>query len=194
MKHAAVALACLVPLAACNRSPDVDMKNASVEEVAQKLGGAGEAFIHAGQWQAKVTVEDMSFPGMTPAAQTQMKSIMGQQQNVTVDHCISAEEAKRPSGQFFTGKNSGDCRYDRFTMSGGKIDAVMRCDAKPAGSMTVTVSGTYSPDSSTTRSEANFSGGSRGAMRIKSVVENRRIGDCTGKPGDVKVTMHGGEQ
>ena len=98
MNRAALMIACIASLSACNKSPDVDMKNASVEEVAQKLGGAGEAFIHAGQWQTKVTVEDMSFPGMTPAAQTQMKSIMGQQQNVTVDHCISAEEAKRPSG------------------------------------------------------------------------------------------------
>jgi hypothetical protein len=31
-------------------------------------------------------------------------------------------------------------------------------------------------------------------MRIKSVVENRRIGACTGKPDDVKVTMHGDGQ
>lgn len=194
MNRAALMIGCIASLCACNKSPDVDMKNASVAEVAQKLGGAGDAFIHPGQWQTKVTVEDMSFPGMTPAAQAQMKSIMGQQQNITVDHCISAEEAKRPGGQFFTGKDSGDCRYDRFTMSGGKIDAVMRCDAKNSGSMTMTVSGTYSPDSSTTRSEMSMSGGPQGGMRIKSVVENRRIGACTGKPDDVKVTMHGDGQ
>jgi hypothetical protein len=79
-------------------------------------------------------------------------------------------------------------------MSGGKIDAVMRCDAKNSGSMTMTVSGTYSPDSSTTRSEMNMSGGPQGGMRIRSVVENRRIGACAGKPDDVKVTMHGDGQ
>jgi len=195
MNRAVLLLVCIAPLAACNKSPEIDVRNASVAEVAQKAREAGaNAYINPGQWRTKVTVEEMSFPGMTAAMQAQMQSIMGRQQDISVEHCISAEEARRPSAQFFTGKESESCRYDRFTMSGGKIDAVMRCDAKASGSMTLTVSGTYTPDSSTTRSDMNLSGGAEGGMRIRSVVENRRIGACTGKPDDVKVTMHGDEQ
>jgi hypothetical protein len=195
MNRAVLLLVCIAPLAACNKSPDIDVRNASVAEVAQKAREAGaSAYINPGQWQTKVTVEEMSFPGMPAEAQAQMKAIMGRQQNVTVEHCISAEEAKQPSGRFFTGKEPQNCRYDRFSMSGGRIDAVMRCEGRPSGSMTMTVSGTYTPDRSTTRADMSMSGGPGGGMHIRSVTENRRIGACTGKPDDVKVTMHGGEQ
>lgn len=194
MNRAALLIAGVASLAACNQSPQVDMRNASVSEVAQRAREAGAStYIHPGQWQTKVTVEEMSFPGMTPEMQAQMKGIMGRQQNVTVEHCISAEEAKRPGGRFFTGKEPENCRYDRFTMGGGKIEAVMRCEAKPSGSMTMTVSGTYTPDRSTTRADMSMTGGSQGGMRIRSVTENRRIGECTGKADDVKVTMGGGQ-
>jgi uncharacterized protein DUF3617 len=193
MNRLVLLLACIAPLAACNKSPQVDLRNASVGEVAEKAREAGaNAFINPGQWQTKVTVKEMSFPGMAPELQASMKGIMGQ--NVTVEHCISAEEAKRPSGRFFTGKEPENCRYDRFSMGGGKIDAVMRCESKPSGSMTMTVSGTYTPDSSTTSADMSMSGGGQGGMRIKSVTENRRIGACTGKPDDVKITMHGDGQ
>ena len=68
---------------------------------------------------------------MPPQAQAEMKRVMGQVQNNSFEYCVTPEEAKHPGGKMFTGKDNGDCRYDHFTMGGGKFDAAMRC-AGPA--------------------------------------------------------------
>jgi hypothetical protein len=185
MKHVAVLIMGTALIAACGREPEVDLKNASVEEVAAEVGkaGAAEQYIRAGKWQTKVTMEEFEIPGMPVRVQQQMKAVFAEQQNVTVDYCVSPEEARKPGGKFFTGKESKDCRYDSFTMSGGKVDAVMRCEGEGSGSMTMKMTGTYTPDSSTTRSEMVVSGGREGSMTIKARAEARRIGDCEAKKG-----------
>lgn len=184
MRHAAVLITATALLAACSSEPEVDMKNASVEEVAAEVGKAGatEQYIRHGKWQTKVTVEDIAFPGVPVRVQAQMQEIFKRQNNITIDNCVSPEQAKRPDGDFFTGKDSKNCRYDRFTMSGGKIDALMRCRGEGSGEMTLKIAGTYTLESSTTHSEMVISGRD-GGMTIKSLVEGRRLGDCDGKEG-----------
>lgn len=197
MRRAALLIACIAPLAACNKSPEIHAKNASVEQVmdaAREAGANSGMILRAGQWRLTTTMEDMSMPGMSPSMQAEMKSMMGQRQNVRVDYCMTPEDARRPSGKVFTGQESKNCRYERFNMAGGKVDAVMHCEAKPAGTTTMTISGTFSPDSYTNDVRIESTGGRRGGMTMKMRSEAHRIGDCTGKPGDVKVTMHGGEQ
>ena len=68
MKSAAILIACALPLAACNKGPQVNEKNASVAEVAKKVREAGgeESFIRAGLWESKVTIEKFEMPGMPP--------------------------------------------------------------------------------------------------------------------------------
>jgi hypothetical protein len=174
-------LACAVPLAACSSEPDVDMKNASVEEVVDEVAKAGgsDVLLRPGKWQTKVTVQDISIPGMPPEAQAQMKQMFTRQQNVTVDHCVTPEQAKKPGGDFFTGKKAENCRYDRFTMSGGKVDGVMRCTGDQSTEMRMTMSGTYTAESSTAQTEMVVSGG-QGGMTMKARSEAKRIGDCDG--------------
>ena len=66
MKHVAVLILGTALIAACGREPEVDLKNASVEEVAAQVGqtGAAEQYIRAGKWQTKVTMEEFEIPGM----------------------------------------------------------------------------------------------------------------------------------
>lgn len=170
----------IAALAACNRSPEIDERNASVEEVAQKVREAGnDNLITPGKWQTRVTVQDMTIPGMPPGMQGKMKQMLAQQQNIVAESCLTPEDAKRPGGKFFTGKESSNCRYERFTMSGGKVDAVMRCAGGQGGAMVMTMNGTYTPTESTTNMDMEVSG-PEGMMKMKAVTENRRIGDCTG--------------
>lgn len=177
-------------VAACGRSPQVDERNASVEEVAQKVRGAGaENLFNPGRWQTKVTVEEMTIPGMPPGLQAKMKQHLAGRQTATELSCLTAADARRPGGSFFGGQKASNCRYDRFTMSGGRIDAVMRCQGDGPGTMVMTVAGTYTPDASTTRVDMEVSGGPEGAMKIRAVTENRRLGDCTGNEAKA-----GGEQ
>jgi hypothetical protein len=194
MKPSIVLIACALPLAACNKGPEVHARNASVEDVAKQVRASGvgtDSFLHAGQWRATSSLEEMNIPGMSAQAQAQMKTALGKAQNTSFDYCLSEEEAKKPGGKMFTGKDNKNCRYESFNMSAGKLDAVMHCQADNGGSMTLKVNGTYSPDSYESRAELKTEGDRQGGMTMKMRTEAHRIGQCTGKAGDIKVTMGG---
>ena len=183
MRYAAVALiTCIVPLAACNSEPDVRATNASVEEVADKVAdaGGGDNFVRPGKWQSQVKIEEFAMPGAPPEAASAMRSMNNRAQ--VYESCLTPEEAKRPKEDFFAGENK-NCRYDHFTMGGGKIDAVMRC-ADKGMSQTMTMQGTYGPDNYQMQMSMKAQGGPGPAdgMTMKMRIEAKRVGECSGKP------------
>ena len=185
MKYAVCVIACAALLAGCHK-PQVHETNASVEQVANAVSQSGvgnDLYVHAGEWQVTGTVEEMNIPGLPPEAQAQMKKVMGQAQTKSYQYCLTPEEAKKPRGKFFSGKDENDCRYDHFTMGGGKIDAAMTCHAGEhgPGTMTMAVSGTYAPDSYSTHVSMNLDNGplGQGPMEMKVRSEAKRIGECT---------------
>lgn len=171
---------CTAALAACDKGR-VHEENASVEQVANAVrqSGVGNGILlRAGEWRVSGTMEEFNIPGMPPAAQSQMKQAMSQHGNMTYDYCLTSEQAKRPQGKFFNKQAANNCRYDHFTMGGGKIDAVMRCNSKPS-SMTMTINGTYGADSYATQVQMNMAGGPQGGMSMKMRSEAHRVGECT---------------
>ena len=115
-------------------------------------------------------------PGMPAEIAGHMKGIEGRIE--TQQNCLTPEEAKRPKEDFFTGDNK-NCRYDRFNMSGGKIDAVMECSE--SGTVhTMTMQGNYTPDTYNMQMAMQRSGVSEaGEMTMKMRVDARRVGQCT---------------
>jgi len=179
MKHAAAIILCATALAACNKGPDVHERNASVEQVANAVNASAVAkdlYLKAGEWTVDATVEEMDIPGLPPEAQSQMKQVMGQRGNTSYQYCLTSEQAKKPGGKFFNRQADKNCRYDRFNMGGGKIDAVMRC-AAPQGSMSMSINGTYSTDSYSTHVSLNMEGAQKMTMKMRS--EAHRVGECT---------------
>lgn len=179
MTRIALLLAAALPLAGCNSDPEVSARNASAAEVAQKLEAAGGTgnFVNPGKWQSTVTVEDMTIPGMPPEVAERMKSVQGRTQ--VTESCLTPEEAKRPKEDFFGGNEN--CRYDRFAMGDGKIDAVMKC-SEGGATQTMTMAGTYSGDSyKMGMTMESAGGGSETGMKMKMRVDARRIGACTEK-------------
>ena len=174
---------CLVPLAllaACDSSPTIEAKNASVAEVAGKVRDAGGAdeYLRAGKWLTKATLEELSAPGMPPGLADNMKLSMANQPGT--ETCMTEADVKKPNADFFAGK-SDNCRYDHFKMGDGKIDARMRCSA--AGStQLMTMAGDYGPDEyqmrMTTQMEPPKTAAAMGSMTMKMRVEGKRIGDC----------------
>lgn len=184
MKRTLLVLAAsTVALAACNRGPDVHEENASVGEVAEKVREAtgGGQFIRAGEWKSTGTIEEMTIPGMSDAESARMKQAMAKSGIHEFTTCLTEQDVKQPEGKFFTGNDQ--CRYDHFTMSGGKIDAAMRCDAAGGGSQVMTMKGNYSPDSYSMSMEMKTAGapGAPGAMTMRMRVDSKRVGAC--KPG-----------
>ena len=168
-------------LAACNKSPEVHETNASIAQVqnAMRESGASEQFISPGKWQSKVTIESINVPGIPPQIAQRMKQTMAQVRSF--ESCLTKEDVKQPKEDFFTGKND-QCRYDHFTISGGKIDAVMRCD-EGNGTQVMRMAGTYSRDSYQMSMAMEHEGGKadEAAMAMKMRVEAHRVGQCTGK-------------
>jgi hypothetical protein len=184
------AIAFIVPalvVAACNKGPQVHEENASVDEVAAKVREAtgGGEFIRAGEWKSVTTVEEMNVPGMPPEAAKQMKAAMARNGSQEFTTCLTEADVKQPKGKFFTGNDQ--CRYDHFTMGGGKIDAAMRCEAKGSGTQVMAMTGTYSPESYSMRMEMTAEGmpGPTGGMTMKMKVDSKRIGDCSAKSNSV---------
>ena len=143
MKHAYLLLACALPLAACDSGPEVDARNASVEDVAEQVADAlRDSFVRPGKWQSRVQIEEFELPGAPPEAKTAMRGMHDKAQ--VFESCLTPEEAKRPKEDFFAGANK-NCRYDHFTMGEGKIDAVMKCSGEGMA-QTMAMQGSYGPD------------------------------------------------
>lgn len=175
-------------LAACNSSPTVTAENASVAEVAEKVAAArgNAAFISPGRWEATMTVQDISMPGLPPEATAQMKAQMGKSQQII--SCLTKADVEKPSEGFFAGGEDKSCRYDRFTMAGGKIDASMSCKRGDA-TQTMTMTGTYSPDNYDMAMSSTASGaGAPGAMTMKMAMSAKRAGECRGDEMNKKGT------
>jgi hypothetical protein len=183
MKHSLFLIVSTAALAACNKSPQVNEKNASVAEVAQKVRESGaDSFVRPGKWQSKVTIDEFEIPGMPPEMASRMKATMAQFQERSFETCLTEAEAKRPKEDFFTGKNSA-CRYDHFTMGDGKIDAEMRCSGPGGATQVMTMAGTYSPDQYEMRMAMTREGGPKvsAGTTMKMRVASHRVGDCSGK-------------
>ena len=181
MRHRAVfLLSIMVPLAACGSKPAVEEKNASVEQVAEKVREVSSdgGFISPGKWESRVTIEDVNMPGLPAGAAEQMKKMVAQNQVSTT--CLTPEEVKKPEPGFFGGNDK--CRYDHFTMGSGKIDAEMHC-TQNGMTQVMQMAGTYSPQAYTMQMTSNSSGGpsAEANMSMKMKVDAKRVGDCTGK-------------
>ena len=181
MRYPVVLAACVLPLASCNNSPQVHEENASVAEVQKEIAQAGgsDSFVRPGLWESRVTIEEMTMPGMPAEMASQMKGFTGRIE--TQQSCLTPDEAKRPKEDFFAGDNK-NCRYDRFTMAGGKIDAVMKCTEERA-SQTMTMQGDYSGDTYNMRMSMKAEGGEGPAsgMTMRMRVDAKRVGECSGK-------------
>lgn len=175
-----------VLLAGCGKSePTVEAKDATAGEVAQKVreAGADQSIVRPGLWESNVTIQQLDMPGMPAEVQQRMKAMMAEKQEHKFQTCLTAEDVKRPKEDFFAGKNN-ECRYDTFTMGGGKIDAVMHC-GKGGATQTMQMAGTYSPDSYQMQMASKVESGKEemGAMSMQMRVEANRIGECPAKQG-----------
>ena len=177
----AIILLPFLMLAACDSGPSVTATNASLEEVADKVEAARQDsnFLRPGKWLTKASVDEISVPGMPAELAAQMKQ-RGRDMPGT-ESCITEADRRKPNADFFTGNKT--CKYDHFSMGGGKIDGRMRCGAG-GGTQLTAMTGTYGPDSYamalSTVMENPAQGASSGmaGMTMKLSVEGKRIGEC----------------
>lgn len=176
MRNVAIVLVSALALAACDSSPKVEATDASGAEVAQKVkeSGVADQFISPGNWQMVMTINEMTMPGMPPEAAAGMKSMLGEGQTHT--QCLTPEDVKAPKEDMFAGEEN--CKYDKFSMGGGKIDITMTCGGE--NPRTMQMNGTYSADAYNMKVASQGSGKSGpGAMSMNMEMAAKRLGECT---------------
>lgn len=181
MKRAVCLAASILCLSACNKGPAVELHNVTGNQVAQAVQQSGamttDSMVQPGLWQSKVSVLDMSIPGMPPQYAAKLKQSMAEHRNQSSRHCITQADVQRPKEDFFGADKS--CHYAHFAMGGGKIDIQMVCREENL-TRTTNLTGSYTPTTYSLDMASNGSGPQSG-MTMKMHVDAQRIGECTGK-------------
>ena len=134
-----------------------------------------------GMWkvEGKTTGVDLASPSGVPAAMTDMirNRIMSRPAQ---DHsqCVTAEDFASAPERLVKSSESR-CEYERFDLSGGRIDAVAACDFPQGGSGRMEMSGSYSTDRYEATSVLTVQAGPLGAMTITTETTGTRVGPCS---------------
>lgn len=133
--------------------------------IAPLAGAQAAPTVTPGQWESRMTVEDMAMPGMPPNVLAMMKG-----KPTVTRYCLTPQDAEADPRKMLNADKS--CKMNRFSMAGGRIDAQMQCQTEQ-GPATITMAGSYAAEAydMTSRMEA-------GAMRMTSRMSARRLGPC----------------
>ena len=178
-----ICLLCLtLPLAACGSGgPTVSATNASAADVQAKIAAAGGdgQMVKPGRWEGTMKIDDMKMPLLPPDQQAKIGDKLGKENKIV--SCVTPEEVKANKA-FFTGNDDKSCKYDHFTLGGGKLDAAMAC-GEADSKMTGTMVGTYSSDRYTMTVTSDTTGPKNqpyATMSTKMTVDMKRVGECRG--------------
>lgn len=161
-------------LTACGKSDEVKLENASASEVAQATKDRPAAVkLKPGQWRTNAQLVSIDMPGLPKEVADQMGQSMAKAG--ATEHCLTPEQVEKP--EEVLAQDNGECRYERFSMSGGKIDAVMKCKPANQPEVQISLSGDYQPERYEVAAEMKMEQqGKMLTMRLKSLSE--RIGEC----------------
>ncbi|PEQ14480.1 hypothetical protein B2G71_02530 [Novosphingobium sp. PC22D] len=168
-------------LGACSSSEsegDTAGEAASTEESAESVAAkiaAADITPRPGRWDVQMQMRKFDMPGMPDQMKGMMQQQMGKMR--TSSTCLTPEEASRPKGDFFQ-PGSENCKYEHFSMDGGKIDAAMTCQEQGVA-QNMRMRGTYSEEAYAIT--INADGEVEGQpMSMEMAINSKRVGDCTG--------------
>lgn len=169
-------------LAACKPSggEDVVLENVSLAEATEQARGANK--LQPGQWQSQTRILSVEVPGAPKElADALSKSVSAKTNDVS--DCLTPEEADKPAADMFAGTRAGECRYEKFTMAGGRMDSTMVCkNPSQPGEIRMTMAGDYTPtgfalDMTMIMPPGGGMPGGQG-MTMRARTEGKRIGEC----------------
>jgi hypothetical protein len=170
----AAPLAAATALTGCNKQPEVDARNASVEEV-QKQVSQSDIRPRPGRWRQELRIESIDLPDMP----VEMKAQMADQTKMvhTGYTCLTPEQAEKPDASFFQQAAKG-CTYDHFTMANGTLDAKMTCTGGETEQVS-TMKGTFGPESYDLKLDMQSPVMGKPMHSVMSL-KMTRVGECQG--------------
>jgi hypothetical protein len=168
---AALALGMLA-LAGCNQA---DKGPKTMEEAKQEAAELERP--EPGQYTQSMKVTKFEMPGAPPEMAAQMKAALGQAQ--ATEFCLTKEMSDKGFEEMFReiGKG-GECKYQRFDVSGGKLDALLECESKTEGKGTIKMAGTVGSEGSDVTVEIDTK--NPASPMGNTVIGMQMISKCTG--------------
>lgn len=125
-----------------------------------------------GLYKTTVTMTGLEIPGMPPGMADHGAGL-----TTTTEDCLTQEEVDQGFEALVKQGQDGECSYERFDMSGGKIDAVMVCAAQGRRAR-MEMTGTTTPTSAdlSATMAMDLDGSGRGTMSFTA--KHERVGDC----------------
>ncbi|MFC0588201.1 DUF3617 domain-containing protein [Novosphingobium aquiterrae] len=162
-------------LGACGKSSDTPKTAEEVKAEVAKLDRP-----EPGKYRTTMKIIDVTIPGMPADRAAQMKNMFGTTGKST-EFCLTKADADKGFEELNKRAAQGDCSYDNFNASGGRIDAKMTCKTGRGMTMTYEMHGTFSSTGSkmSMKSDASMPGMPMKGMHIEAEVNNERIGDCS---------------
>ena len=175
MHRIALAIATILPLAACGQEP---AKPSPDQAAAKAAVDAPQP--QPGKYRVTMMVKNIAFPGMNGAMNDKAKTMFGSTGH-TSEFCLTPAEAKKGREEFFRRTAEGDCKYEKFSATGGSIDAVMVCQTGKGMTARTEMKGTFSSVRSdlTLKTQSQVPGAPGGGMAMDAQILSERIGDCT---------------
>ncbi|MEE4200290.1 DUF3617 domain-containing protein [Erythrobacter sp.] len=180
MKQYAIALAATLTLtlSACGGSTDADsdgdgeVTTAEAQAALERSGG--EIKPQPGKYRMSYQFVAADIPGAPP----EVKEIMGNAMNRSMEYCLTPEAAEQGFGEAMQQNQDDSCTISKLDIDGNDISMAMACDQGLGEAVTMTMDGTISETSSemTLVSEGMFS--EMGQGRIEMKVAQERIGAC----------------
>lgn len=167
-------------LAACGGSEsDVPQTEADMAEAANSLTKP-----KAGQYSSTAEMVSFEVPGLPAEQAEQMKKMFAGLAAQEQSYCLTQEEADKGFEEAIKQMNEQDdaekCAFEKFTVNGNELDAVMKCDAGAAGTSTMKMTGTVEEEQQELTMEVNQESSQipGGAINLKMKVSSKRTGDC----------------
>ena len=155
-------------LAGCNSEPKGEM---SAKEVAKEMASVK---IEPGQWEVTNEITEATSPGVPAQMLQQMVG-----QKTTIANCVTPEQVEKPDASFLTAQKNNDCKYEDFSMTGGRMTGRIICSGgQMPGQMVMTMDGRYESASYDMTADMTMTGGPGGEMKMKTRTTGKRVGDC----------------
>jgi hypothetical protein len=177
MPRIALALVPLAVLTACGQEPAQQTPDQAAQ--AAEAAAASAPRPEPGKYKVTMKVNSITFPGMTGQMAEKAKGMFGGTGQAS-EFCLTPEDAKKGQEEFYKRTAEGNCKYEKFSATGGAIDAVMVCQTGKGMSARTELKGTFSSTRSdlTMKTQSQVPGAPGGGMNMDAQVTSERIGDC----------------
>lgn len=176
----AAAMLAVSTLAGCDKAGDSGSGGPKSMEQAKEEAAKLER-PKPGLYKQSMTITKFEIPGAPPEMAAQIQAAMTKAQES--NFCMTEEMANQGFRDMFdkVGKD-GECKYERFDVSGGRLDALLHCENAAQGKGTITLAGKVGEEGSDVNVAVEQVGGQAPMANAKIAMHlvSQRVGDCTG--------------